>query len=458
MQLKTMNLKNISILIILGLAPIFAGAQKNKIDGVAVVIGKNVVLDSDIDKFKKELEERSEGKVKVTDCEMLEQLMERKLLAHHAVVDSVTVSKAEIDDRVKRSIDFFTQQYGSAEKAAKVYGFNDVVDFEKELGKVQKEELLIDKEQKKLTGDVDLTPEEVRLYFNGLKDKNELPEFPAEVELAQIVLKAEPTKAENERIIKKLTEIKKEIEENGASFKLKAIVNSDDPSVGRNSGNLGIVTKETQFIKEFKEVAFSLDEGQISEPFKTDFGYHIILLHKIKGRGREVSHILMSPEISDEKLKEEKERLEQIKKDIENKKITFAEAVTKFSEDQDTKNSAGLIINPYTGESTFDLTRMDPALYARINELQKGEFSDVFYDETRTGEKMYKLLYMRNRTNTHTADLVDDYVKIQQLALTKKKEETVAKWSKDKIVETYVKLANNYKKCSFKANWKKESK
>ncbi|WP_299837148.1 peptidylprolyl isomerase [uncultured Tenacibaculum sp.] len=456
MQLKTMNLKSISILMILGLAPIFAGAQKNKIDGVAVVIGKNVVLDSDIEKFKKELETQSEGKVKISDCEMLEQLMERKLLAHHAVVDSVTVSKAEIDDRVKRSIAFFVQEYGSEEKAVKAYGFNDIEDLKKELGKVQKEELLIGKEQQKITGDVDLTPEEVRLYFNGLKEKKELPEFPAEVELAQIVLNAIPTDEENKRIIDKLNQIKKDVEENDASFRLKAIINSSDPSVARNGGNLGVITKDTQFIKEFKEVAFSLDEGQISEPFKTIFGYHIILLHKIRGQGREVSHIVMSPEISDDKLKEAKEKLDGIKKDISEGKITFEDAVADFSEDKETKNSGGLIINQYTGESTFDLTRMDPALYGRINELQKGDLSEVFYDETRAGEKMYKLLYMRNRTNTHTADLVDDYVKIQQLALTKKKEETIAKWSKDKITETYVKLGTDYKKCTFKSNWKKD--
>ncbi|WP_442266239.1 peptidylprolyl isomerase [Tenacibaculum sp. ZS6-P6] len=457
MQLKTMNLKSISILIILGLAPVFVGAQKNKIDGVAVVVGKNVVLDSDIEKFKKEIETQSEGKIKITDCQMLEQLMDRKLLAHHAVVDSVTASKAEIDDRVKRTIDFFIRQHGGEKKAIEVYGFNDKEDLIKELERVQKEEILIEKEQQKITGDVDLTPEEVRLYFNGLKEKNELPEFPAEVELAQIVLKAEPTKEENERIIAKLNEIKKDVEENDASFRLKAIVNSNDPSVARNGGNLGTITKDTQFIKEFKEVAFSLDEGQISEPFKTIFGYHIILLHKIKGNGREVSHIVMKPEIEESKLNDAKEKLEQIRKDIIAGELTFDKAVNDHSQDDETKNSGGLILNPYTGESTFDLTRMDPALYGRINELKKGEFSEVFYDETRAGEKMYKLLYMRNRTNTHKADLVNDYVKVQKLALVKKKEETIAKWSKDKILETYVKIGSDYKKCTFKSNWKKEN-
>lgn len=459
MQLKTITLKNISTVFIFLLSiASTVNAQRVKIDGVAVVVGKNVVLDSDIEKFKQEVEVRSEGKVTISDCEMLEELMQQKLMAHHAIIDSVVVSQAEIDSKVERSIQYFTQEYGSEEKVVAAYGFNDMQDLKKELKSVQEENLLREKEIQKITQDVDVTPEEVRLFYKGLEEKNELPEFPAEVELAQIVLYAEPTKEENDRIIKKLLEIKRAVEEDEASFKLKAIINSDDPSVAQNAGNLGDLTKDSPFIKKFKEVAFSLDPGQISEPFKTIFGYHIVLLHKIKGKSREVSHILMQPEISEEKLKETKEQLEKLKKDISENTITFADAVKKYSEDDETKNNGGFIINPQTGDLPFDLTRMQPSLYARVNELQKGELSDVFYDETRGGEKMYKILFMKNRTDTHTASLVDDYVKVQELALIKKKEEAIAKWSKEKIQETYIKLANDYKKCEFKSDWKKENK
>ncbi|MGY0408064.1 MAG: peptidylprolyl isomerase, partial [Polaribacter sp.] len=410
-------------------------AQKQKIDGVAVVIGKNIVLDSDIAKFKQEVELRSEGKITITDCEMLEQLMEQKLLSHHAVIDSVTVSDAEINSRVDRSVQYFTQQYGTLDKVIKAYGFNDLDDLKGELYKVQKENVLIEKEQKKITEKIDVTPEEVRLYYNGLKEKGELPEFSAEIELAQIVLKAKPTEEENNRVIKELKKIEKEIKD-GASFKMKAIINSKDPSVTQNGGRME-VTKESNFIKEFKEVAFSLDKGQISDPFKTIFGYHIMQLNQIKGNTRIVSHILMQPEIPEERLKETEEKVAKIKQDILDGKITFEEAVKKYSEDKESKNNDGLILNPYTGESKFNLTGMDPALYARVNELKKGEFTDVYYDEPRGGAKMYKFLLMKDRTDTHKADLVKDYVKIQALALRKKKEETIEKWSKEKIKDTY---------------------
>lgn len=457
MQLKTRTLKNISIVFTLFLAGLTTvNAQGTKVDGVAVVVGKNIVLDSDIDKFKQEVELRSEGKVKISDCEMLEELMQQKLLAHHAIIDSVTVSQSEIDSRVDRSIAFFTQEYGSEEKVVEAYGFNDVEDLKKELGRVQRENLLIEKEQQKITQNIDVTPEEIRIYFKGLQDKGELPEIPAEVQLQQLVVKAEPTKEEKERVINKLKEIKKEIE-NGASFKLKAIINSEDPGVAQNGGKY-VITKDSPFIKEFKETAFSLDVNQISEPIKSAFGYHILQLHKIKGNQREVSHILMQPEVSDEKLNETKEQIEKIVADIKEEKITFEEAVKKYSEDEETKNSAGIIMNPYTQEPTFELTRMPPELFARISELKKGDLSDIFYDETREGEKMYKVILLKDKTDTHKADLVDDYVRMQEFALAKKKEEEITKWTKDKIQETYLKLSNDYKKCTFKKDWKKENK
>jgi peptidyl-prolyl cis-trans isomerase SurA len=437
-----------------GLMSISTFAQKIKIDGVAVVIGKNIVLDSDIEKFKQEVDARSEGKITISDCEMLEKLMQQKLLAHHAIVDSVTVSEAEISGRVDRSVEYFTQQYGSLDKVIKAYGFNDLDDLKKELYTVQKENVLIEKEQQNITEKIDVTPEEVRLYFNGLKKNEELPEFPAEIELAQIVLNAAPTKEENDRIVTKLTEIKKQIEE-GASFKMKAIINSDDPGVTQNGGRYE-VTKDSPFIKEFKEMAFSLDIGQVSKPFKSDFGYHLMQLHEVKGNMRVASHILMQPDIPDTRLKDTQQRAEQIAKDIREGAITFADAVKKYSEDKETKNNGGVIVNPYSGETKFDLTRMDPALYARVAELKKGELSDVFFDQNRNGEKMFKFIVMKDRTDTHIADLVEDYVKVQDLALRKKREETITKWAKGKIKDTYIKMSEVHSKCSFEKNWKKE--
>ncbi len=424
-----------------------------KLDGVATVIGKNIVLDSEIAAYKLELEQQSEGKVEVSDCDMLEQIMSRKLLSHHAVVDSIVVTETEVNSQVERKIAYFLQQLGTEKKVYEYYGFNDMADLRKEFIEVEKEASLVQKMQQKLTDDVDVTPEEVRSYYKSLEEKNNLPEIGAEIELAQVVLNIKPSQAEVERVISRLKEIKKEVE-GGQSFRMKAILYSDDPGVTQNSG-FYTITRESQFVKEFKEAAFSLSEGETSEPFKSDFGYHILTVEKIKGKQRDVRHILMQPEITDEQQQQVKDSLIKYRKDILTLQLTFEEAVKKYSEDKETKSNNGLLLNPLTSDTKFDLTRMDPTLYARISILKKAEISEVFYDETRGGEKMFKIILMKSKTEAHVADLSIDYIKIQNLALQKKREEIIAKWTKEKINDTYIKINKDHKKCEFKNNWAK---
>lgn len=432
--------------------------KRIKIDGVAVVVGKNIVLDSDIDKFKKELQQRTEGKIDISNCEMLEELMIQKLIAHHAVVDSIVASDVEVNSEVERNISYFKQQLGSIEKVVKMYGFNDEEDLRKELFDIQKEQILIRKERESITEKVDVTPEEVRTYYSNLEKDNSLPEFSAEIELAQIVKIIKPSEEETNRVINKLKQIKKEIE-NGYSFRLKAIINSDDPAVSGNGPGAGgkyTITREANFIKEFKEVAFSLDEGEISDPFESGFGFHIIQVEKIKGQERDVRHILIQPKISEAELKSSKDELEKIREQILKGEITFEEAVLKYSEDTETKNNKGLILNPQTNDTKFNLTRMDPTLYGRVSNLKEGEITHAFYDEIRGESKMFKIILLKSKEEAHKASFTKDYEKIQQLTLQKKKEETVEKWAKDKIVDTYIKINKDFKKCDFKNNWKKE--
>ena len=464
MQLKNNSLKftkmakNNVLLICLFLIIGVKAQDRIKLDGVAVVVGKNIVLDSDIDKFKKELQSRIEGKVDITDCEMLEELMTQKLIAHHAVVDSIVASDAEINSDVERNIAYFNQQLGNMDRVLELYGFNDEEDLRSELYNIQKEQILIRKERASITESVDVTPEEVRTYFKNLEKDNNLPEFSAEIELGQIVKILKPSEEETKRVIDKLNEIKKEIEA-GFSFRLKAIINSDDPSVSGNgpgSGGKYTITRQSGFIKEFKEVAFSLDEGEVSEPFESGFGFHIIRVDKIKGQERDVRHILIQPKISEAEKNVAKNELIKVRDQILSGEISFEDAVLKHSDDVETKNNKGLIINQSSNDTKFDLTRMDPSLYNRISNLKTGEITMPYYDEVRGESKMYKFLLLKSKVETHTADFVQDYEKIQQLTLEKKREETIEKWAKDKITDTYIKINNDFKKCNFDYNWKKD--
>lgn len=436
----------------------FNNPDKVKIDGVAVVIGDNIVLNSDIDKFKKELKQRMEGELDITDCEILEEIMTQKLIAHMAVIDSIDISEAEINEEVERNLAYFTQQLGSMDKVVKMYGFNDEEDLRKELYEIQKEQILIRKESASITENVDVTPEEVRTYFKNLEVDNNLPEFSTEIEIAQIVVVMEPSEEEVERIYAKLDEIKEEVED-GFSFRLKAIIHSDDPAVSGNgpgSGGKYTITRESGFIKEFKEVAFSLDEGQVSEPFKSGFGYHIITVDKIKGQERDVSHILIQPQISPKEKQIAEDKLNKAKERILSGEISFEEAVAEYSNDKENKASKGVILNPQTNDSKFDLTRMDPQLYNKVSSLKVGEITDPIYEEERGGDKMYKILMVQDRIEAHTADFSKDYEKIQQLTLQKKKEETVENWAKEKLLDTYIKINKDFHtKCNFEKNWKK---
>ena len=428
--------------------------QKIKVDGVAVVVGENIVLDSDVQKFKQEVFNSSEGKVKLSDCEMLEQIMLQKLLAHHAVVDSVIVSDAEIESGVARNIAYLKQQLGSIEKVYKMYGFEDEDDLRKELLKIERENTLIEREKQNVISEVTVTPEEVRVYFRSLESVGNLPEFGAEIEMAQIVMHVKPSEFEVKEVIEKLNGIRDDIL-NGSSMRMKAVLYSEDPGVTQNGGKYSI-TRESQFVKEFKEVAFSLNEGEISEPFKSDFGYHIIMLEKIKGQELDVRHILIQPKVSEAKLRESEDKIAQIRDSILAGELSFDKAVLKYSQDKDTRQNKGIIINPQTNDANFELTRMDPTLYGRISSLDVGEITAPFYDETREGLKMYKIILMRQKRESHLADYTRDYVKIQQMTLQKKQEDAMENWYNDHVVKTFVKINENNKTCDFKYKWGQE--
>ena len=395
-------------------------------------------------------------KLEISNCEIIEELMIQKLIAHHAVIDSIEVSDAEVNDDVDRKVNYFTQQVGSMENVLELYGFDDEEDLRSELFKITKESMLIRREKASIVENIDVTPEEVRAYYKSLEVANQLPEFTAEVELAQIVLNLEPSEAEVERVISKLNEIKKEIED-GYSFKLKALINSDDPAVshqGPGSGGKYTITRQSGFIKEFKEVAFSLEEGEISDPFKSDFGYHILQVNKVKGQERDVSHILITPKNTDAEIEAANTKLQRVREQVLNNEITFEEAVLQYSDDKETKNNKGLIINPQTNDTRFDLTRMQPELYNRVANLKEGEITMPFFEDNR-GEKTHKIILLKSKTDTHIADFTKDYEKIQELALQKKQEEVIEKWVNTKIADTYIKLNREFKDCSYKNNWSK---
>ena len=427
--------------------------KKQKVDGVIATVGDFMILDSDIDKGYLEISSQGNSIKDITRCQMLGKLLEDKLYAHQAIQDSIVVTDAEVKKMMEERISYMVEQIGSMEKVVQYYKKNSEDEFKTYFYDILKENKLTEEMQKKIIDAVEVTPEEVRTFFKKIPTA-ELPIFGSEMEVSQIVINPVVTQVEKQKVIDKLKEFKKEIQ-GGSSFFSKAVLYSQDPG-SRSNGGFYKMTRKTPFVKEFKDVAFSLAEGEISEPFETDFGFHIIYVEKIRGQEVDLRHILLVPKVSDESLKEAKEKITLIKKRIEDKEITFAEAARTLSDEKETRSNGGVLINPKTQDTRFELTKMDPALYSEVSSLKGGEVSNVISEDDQAGKKKFKLITVTNRINEHIADYAQDYVKIKSIALKEKQIKEIGKWSEEKIKETYVKINGEYRDCIFTNNWLKK--
>ena len=439
---------------------VFAQTQESsktrlKIDGISAVVGDYVILASDIDKAYIDLESQGVSTSDITRCSLLGKLMEDKLYAHHAEQDSIEVSNDDVNNYVEQTIDYFVQQLGSMDKVLEFYKKKDEQSFRAELFEVNRVQQLSQRMQAKIVEDVEVTPDEVKAFFNAIP-KEDLPIFGSELEVAQIVVEPNVSADEEKRIIEQLETMRNDVLENGSSFSSKAILYSQDPGSRSRGGRYTLDRKRPQMVKEFREQAYRLQEGEISQPFKTDFGWHIVTVDKIRGRQIDVRHVLLTPTVSNIALGEAQNNLKLIKKRIEDGEITFADAAREFSSDQITRANGGVLINPSTGDTRFELTKLDPQLYNQILKLEDNEVSIPILEEDRSGNKKYKIVMVTNRFNEHVADYAQDYVRIKDLALKEKQLKAIEKWMSEKISDTYVSVNRNSQSCDFANNWLKK--
>lgn len=424
-----------------------------KVDGVAAVIGDFVVLESDIDKMYLELQSQGVSTQDVTNCNLAGRLMENKLYAHHAIQDSIMVSDAEIEASIDQQLAYMTQQVGSLEKVLEFYKKDNEAEFRAELFEINKQNRLAGEMQRKIVDAVEITPEEVRAFFTNIPE-DERPVFGDEVEISQIVVKPEIPQEEKTDIINRLNEMRADVLENGASFATKAVLYSQDPG-SRSSGGKITLTRQDPFVKEFKDAAFSLQEGEVSKPFMTEFGYHILTVDKIRGQQVDVRHILLIPDVTEATKQEAYNKIQNVQERINNNEITFAEAAREVSDEKETRESGGKLINPTTGDTRFELTKVDPLLYEQVVNLEQGKVSNILTDQDNTGRPFYKIITVTNRYPEHKANYAQDYNKIKELALRDKQLEAIEKWQKEKIDETYIKVNGEYRDCKYSSNWLK---
>ncbi len=432
-----------------------SASKKVKLDGIAAVIGDYVILDSDIEKTLIDLKSQGASTQDITRCSLLGKLMEDRLYAHQAVQDSLLVSDDQVNAQSDRQIQQLVSQVGSMEKVLKFYKKTDIESFRTELFEINKLRMLSEKMQGSIVEEIEVTPEEVRQFFNKIPE-DERPVFGAELEIAQIVKQPTAPEEEKQKVIDRLNQIRQDVEDNDASFNVKAILYSQDPG-SKSKGGFYSMTRETPFVKEFKDVAFSLQEGEISEPFETDFGYHIIYIEKIRGQELDLRHILLIPEIPQSTLDKAVKELDSIRQQILDGKYTFADAALNFSDEKETKFDGGLLRNPINFDSRFELTKMDPALYNQVRNLKDEEISGPLReDDQRGGAPKFKIMKISNRYDEHKADFAKDYLKIQELALREKQFNAIKDWMDEHIDDTYIHVNTDNRGCDFANKWVKE--
>ena len=461
MQLNQKPMKCIKFLFLflffsfLSIAQNNTSANRIKVDGVSAVIGDYVILDSDIDKTLVEMKSQGISTKGITRCQLLGKLMEDKLYAHHAIQDSLEFSVEEIYSSVDQIIDNFTQQLGSIEKVLEFYNKEDESTFRQEIFEINKIQKLSSIMQSQIVEDVEVTPEEVRIFFESIP-KNELPTFGTELEISQIVIEPEVSEVEKERVINQLKTFREDVLERGSSFASKAILYSQDPGSRATGGKYTLHRKRPRMVKEFRDEAFSLEEGEISQPFKTDFGWHILKVDKIRGQEVDARHILLTPKIEASQLQEAKNKLDTLRNRLINEEISFKDAALELSDEKETKYNGGVLINPQTGDMRFELTNLDPVLYSQIRNLKDGEISLPIVEEERSGLKKYKILKVSNRFDEHVADYSQDYSRIKSLALKEKQLNLIKDWMLEKIESTYVNVNSESRLCNFTNNWLKK--
>lgn len=422
-------------------------AQK-VIDRVDAIVGNEIILSSDIEtQYQQYLAQGYTNRGEIR-CQIVEDLLYQKLLLNQAKIDSLEVSELEIESELEKRIRYFVAQVGSKEKLEEFYG-KSIIEIKAEFKDLINEQLLSQRMQSTITADVQLTPAEVKIYFNNLP-KDSLPIIEAEVELAQIVIKPTISQKEKDRIKQKLSKIKERIE-SGEDFKVLATLYSDDPGSANNGGELGFVERG-DLVPAFEAAAYKLKGDKISSIIESEYGYHIIQLIERRGEQINVRHILLKPKVSSTQLMATKSEIEDVAKQITDGNITFNQAALDFSDDE-TKNNEGLLINPNSGSSMFVMKDLDPALYFVIEKMEENEISAPIIMQTQDGQKAYRIVKLRKKTNAHTANLLDDYDKIRNVALSEKKEEKLNEWLKDKIAKTYIKLGENLEDCNFEHKW-----
>ena len=375
--------------------------------------------------------------------------MFQKLLANQAEVDSLEVTDDEVNSAIDQRIDYFVSQIGSIKKTEKYFN-KPIDDIRLEFFSIIKDQILAQRMESSVTSSIKTTPSDVRKFFNSIP-VDSLPMFPAQIEMSQLIIFPEVSAYEKERMETQLLEFKKRVE-NGEDFSFLASLYSEDEGSAKEGGDLGYVTKG-KLVPEFESVAFRLQKGEVSNPVKTKYGFHLIQTVDRKGEQFKIRHILLKPNFRLQDYENAKLKLDSIKNLIALDSLTFDQAALKFSQD-DSKNNGGIIINVQSGSSSFLLEELDSELSLTIDDLSSGDVSKSVNFTNFDQRKGCRIVKVNKLSSPHIANLQEDYDRIQTVALQELKSQALEKWKAFTLNNTYIKISSN-ENCESLTNWSK---
>ena len=425
--------------------------QGQLVDGISAVIGNEIVLESDV---QDEMNYARQQGINVSNrCDFMESLLNRKFIIHEAKQDTLIENrsaalKQQSEDKYRQILASFPNEKALLD----TYKFRTAYEMKSMIERMDTDQYYFQQKFQRITEKTDITPNEVRDFYNlyGMQ----LEEIKDEVGISRIMVYPKLSDAHKDELKAKLNKMKQDIAA-GESFEALARIYSEDPGSASNGGLISNVSPG-RMVKPFEAAALNLQEGEISDPVETEYGYHIIQLVKKNGKMYDVRHVLLQSTPNAEEIEAAKKELDSIRGLIAAGKMTFKEAAFKYSDDKATKFNAGTMTSQ---EGVDRLEKMDlpPTLSYQIAGLNKGDMTDVYEDEDERKRKTVNLVKVNEIIPAHRIDIATDYERIKAIALNQKKQQNVGKWINERLGNTFISIDDRYRDCTFKTNWKKEA-
>jgi peptidyl-prolyl cis-trans isomerase SurA len=412
------------------------------LDKIDAIVNDKIILRSDIENQLDLLNLRGVDE-QTNRCQLMQQLIYNKILTNQALIDSLPLSSDEVEEELMRKINYFINVAGSQEQFEEYY-HKTVEQIKDDYREDIREQMLSARMRQKIVGDIKVTPSEVKAFFDNLS-KDSLPYFNATVELQQIVMKPRVSQEQQQAAKEKAQGILDRINK-GDGFELLASLYSEDIASAQAGGLLDWAPRGT-FVKEFEAAAFKLKAGEVSGIVETPFGYHIIQMVERRGDMIEVKHILIRPQSTSKDAEYAQKKLDSIRTDILTGKITFFQAVKDFSQDQQSKNVGGSLLNNETGSTLLEVNKIDPNLYLMVDTLSIGSITAPIMFQGDDGTPAFRIVKLVSKTEPHVANIKIDYDKMQNAARNDKEEIILQRWYAKNIKKTYLMIGDDYKQC-----------